>query len=57
MLDDNEISLTLTKDQKSQNRTKHIDIIYYYIWRSDGYSNRLSGQLLGNNIRASRTMA
>ena len=26
MLDDNETSLTLTKDPVSQNRTKHIDV-------------------------------
>lgn len=33
MLRDNEISLTLTKDPKSQNQIKHINIIYYYIQR------------------------
>lgn len=31
MLGDNEISLTLVKNPKSQNHTKHIDIIYHYI--------------------------
>lgn len=31
MLSDNEISLTLTKNPKSQNQTKYIDVIYHYI--------------------------
>lgn len=31
MLSDNEISLTLTKNPKSQNQTKYIDVMYYYI--------------------------
>lgn len=33
MLDDNEMSLTLTKDPKSQNLKKHIDVMYYHIRR------------------------
>ena len=31
MLGDNEISLTLTKDPESQNRTKHIDVMHHYV--------------------------
>ena len=31
MLEDNETRLTLTKDPKNQNRTKHINIIDYHI--------------------------
>lgn len=31
MLDDNEMSLTLTRDSKSQNQTKHIDVMYQHI--------------------------
>lgn len=31
ILRDNKTSLTLTKDSKSQNYTKHIDVIYHYI--------------------------
>lgn len=33
MLDNNETSLTLTKDLESQNQTKHIDIIHYPVRR------------------------
>lgn len=33
MLGDNETNLILTKDPKSQNRTKHINVIHYYICR------------------------
>ena len=32
MLGDNETSLTLTKDPKSQNRTKHIDVMHNHVW-------------------------
>ena len=31
MLGDNETSLTLTKDPKSQNRTKQIDVMHHYM--------------------------
>lgn len=31
MLGDNETNFTLTKDPKSQNQIKHIDIMYHYI--------------------------
>lgn len=31
MLNNNETSLTLTKDLKSQNQTKYIDIIHHHI--------------------------
>lgn len=31
MLNNNEISLILTMDPKSQNLIKHIDVIYHYI--------------------------
>ena len=31
MLDDNETSLILTKDSKSQNRTKHINVMNHHI--------------------------
>ena len=31
MLGDNETSLTLTKNPKSQNRTKHIDVMHYHV--------------------------
>ena len=31
ILGDNEMSLTLTKDSKSQNCTKHINVIHYHI--------------------------
>ena len=33
MFDDSKTSLTLIKDQKCQNQIKHIDIIYYHIYR------------------------
>ena len=33
MLDNNETSFTLTKNPKSQNRTKHINVIYHHIQR------------------------
>lgn len=33
MLSDNKISLTLTKNSKSQNQTKYIDVMYHYIHR------------------------
>lgn len=32
MLEDNKTSFTLTKNPKNQNRTKHIDVMHYYIW-------------------------
>ena len=32
MLDDHEISFTLTRDLESQNCTKHIDMIHHYIY-------------------------
>lgn len=31
MLEDNEMSLILTKDPKSQNRIKYINVIYYHV--------------------------
>ena len=31
MLDNNKTSLTLIRDSKSENQTKHIDVIYHYI--------------------------
>ena len=31
MLDDNEMSLILTRNPESQNRTKHIDVMYHYV--------------------------
>lgn len=31
MLGDNETSLTLTRDPESQNWTKHIDVMHYYV--------------------------
>lgn len=31
ILGNNEMSLTLTKDLKSQNWTKHIDVMYYHM--------------------------
>ena len=31
MLDDNEMSFTLTRDPESQNRIKHIDVIHYQV--------------------------
>ena len=31
MLGNNKMSLTLTKDPESQNRTKHINVIHYYM--------------------------
>ena len=33
MLDDNETSLTLMKDSKSQNHIKHINIMYHHVYR------------------------
>lgn len=33
MLGNNKINYTLTKDHKSQNCTKHINLIYYYVKR------------------------
>ena len=33
MLGDNETSLTLTRDLESQNRTKHIDVMHYHVYR------------------------
>ena len=32
MFDDSKISLTLIRDQKSQNQIKHINIIYYHMY-------------------------
>ena len=32
MLGDNEISLTLTKDPKTQNCTKQIDVMYHHVY-------------------------
>ena len=31
ILNDNEMSLTLTKDPESQNCTKHIDVMHHYM--------------------------
>lgn len=31
MLGENETSLTLTRDPKSQNQTKYIDVMHYYV--------------------------
>ena len=31
MLDYNETSFTLTRDPESQNRTKHIDVMYHHV--------------------------
>lgn len=33
MLSNNKTSLTLAKNSKSQNQTKHINVMYYYIYK------------------------